>query len=413
MSKVKSGAALRQVCIFTVRAIALSALLSGAGTPALAADGAMKVAQASAAAPRKTTTAPRKPAVIVPPSSYIDFGFTYLSPGDRPVDYGIGFAVGYGTRIGGNTWLEGHLFTGVLETGVADKPDFYQSGIGIDLQQTLAGSDLGANIFALAGGGLAMNDVTPDTNDGASYFVEGGIGVRGSVWEDWGVRPRVDLKYVYDSVGEGSGDIVLGVRLEIPPKRQKIVERIVEVEKIVEVPVEVEKIVEKETVCVVPTVAEPAPVAVPAEPPKDTDGDGVIDSLDKCPNTLAGAKVDANGCVQEKQKISLPNIEFEPNKTVLAAGGKDKLESVVNFLQSQQEVKIDVFGHTDAQGSDKANQKLSEGRARSVMDYLVSRGVDASRLSSKGYGETQPIATNETAEGRAQNRRVELLLRMQ
>ena len=85
----------------------------------------------------------------------------------------------------------------------------------------------------------------------------------------------------------------------------------------------------------------------------------------------------------------------------------------MSFLQSQSDLKIDVFGHTDAQGPDAANQKLSEGRARSVMDYLVSRGIDGGRLSSKGFGETQPIASNETAEGRAQNRRVGLLRRTQ
>jgi OOP family OmpA-OmpF porin len=96
---------------------------------------------------------------------------------------------------------------------------------------------------------------------------------------------------------------------------------------------------------------------------------------------------------------------------VLAPGGKDKLEAVVEFLNNQGEVQVDVFGHTDAQGKDSYNQALSEGRAKSVMEYLVSRGVSASRLSSKGFGETQPIATNETVEGRAQNRRVELLIR--
>ncbi len=136
------------------------------------------------------------------------------------------------------------------------------------------------------------------------------------------------------------------------------------------------------------------------------------DASDKCPGTLKGARVDADGCVKEEQKISLPNIEFQSGKTVLAPGGKEKLEAVVEFLNNQTEVQVDVFGHTDAQGKDAFNQKLSEGRARSVMDYLVSRGVDAGRLSSKGFGETQPIASNETADGRAQNRRVELLVRM-
>ena len=69
-----------------------------------------------------------------------------------------------------------------------------------------------------------------------------------------------------------------------------------------------------------------------------------------------------------------------------------------------------MFGHTDAQGKDEYNQKLSDGRAKAVMDYLVSRGVAANRLSSKGFGETQPIADNATLDGRHANRRVEIIV---
>jgi OOP family OmpA-OmpF porin len=344
---------------------------------------------------------------VRPPDRYIAYGGGYMSPGDRPVDYGIGFDLSYGQLISKGLWLEADIFTAIYESGVATSPDFYQSGVGLDVITTF-GSEAGGHLFVLGGLGVAMNDVTPDDDDGASYYGQAGFGYRGALWEKWGLRPRLELRYVYDTIGEGTADVVVGMKLEIPPKREKVIERIVEVEKIVEVPVEVEKIVEKEVVCVVPPVAsEPvAPVAA-----SDTDRDGVPDDFDRCPETLPGAKVDERGCVVEEQKISLPNIEFEPASTVLAAGGKEKLESVVSFLQNQTEVQVDVFGHTDSQGRDAYNQKLSEGRAQSVMVYLVSRGVDAKRLSAKGFGETQPIATNETAEGRAVNRRVELLLR--
>lgn len=341
-----------------------------------------------------------------PPDRYIAYGGNYMSAGDRDADYGIGFNVAYAGRLATRQWWEAKLFTAILETGVASAPDSYQSGLGLDLIQSLS-DESRSHFYALIGGGVALNDVSPDENDGTSGYGNVGFGLRGAVWENWGMRPRVELRYVYDTIGEGVSDVLLGVALEIPPKREKVVEKVVEVEKIVEVPVEVEKIVEKEVVCVVPPT-EPVKAEV-AE--SDTDRDGVPDSVDRCPETLAGAKVDEKGCVKEEQKISLPNIEFESASTVLAPGGKEKLEAVVSFLQNQTEVQVDVFGHTDSQGKDAYNQKLSEGRAAAVMEYLVSRGVAKDRLSSKGFGETQPIATNETAEGRALNRRVELLLR--
>ena len=341
-----------------------------------------------------------------PPDRYIAYGGSYMSVEDRGADYGIGFNLAYAGRIGVRSWWEGRLFTSVLETGDATQPDFYQSGLGLDLIQSLS-DESRTHFYALIGGGVALNDVSPDENDGTSGYGNVGLGLRGAVWPNWGLRPRIELRYVHDTVAEGVNDIVLGIAMEIPPKREKVVEKVVEVEKIVEVPVEVEKIVEKEVVCVVPPT-EPVKAAV-AE--SDTDRDGVPDSADRCSDTLAGAKVDEKGCVKEEQKISLPNIELESASTVLAPGGKEKLESVVAFLQNQTEVQVDVFGHTDSQGKDAYNQKLSEGRAAAVMEYLVSRGVSKDRLSSKGFGETQPIATNETAEGRAKNRRVELLLR--
>lgn len=342
-----------------------------------------------------------------PPEHYFAYGGGYLVPGDREVDYGIDFNIAYAGRLGMRQWWEGKLFTEVLETGNETQPDSYRSGLGLDLIHSFS-DESRSHLFGLLGGGVALNDVSPDDEDGTTAYGNVGLGVRGSIWPNWGVRPRIEARYIYDTFGEGVSDFMINIAMEIPPKRERVVEKVVEVEKIVEVPVEVEKIVEKEVVCVVPTVPS-EPVAPVAE--SDTDRDGVPDAQDKCPETLAGAKVDANGCVKEEQKISLPNIEFESGSTVLAPGGKEKLESVVSFLRNQTEVRVDVFGHTDSQGKDGYNLKLSQGRAESVMDYLVSRGIPGMRLSAKGFGETQPIATNETAEGRALNRRVELLLR--
>lgn len=138
----------------------------------------------------------------------------------------------------------------------------------------------------------------------------------------------------------------------------------------------------------------------------DSDGDGVADHADKCPGTPAGAKVDSKGCASQ---IILKNVTFELNSNELTADSKGTLDNVAASLKTRSDISgIQVIGHTDSSGAAAYNQALSEKRAQAVADYLVSQGVDGSSLSSKGMGESQPIADNSTADGRANNRRVEL-----
>lgn len=141
--------------------------------------------------------------------------------------------------------------------------------------------------------------------------------------------------------------------------------------------------------------------------PLDSDGDGVPDGIDQCPDTLPGMQVNSKGCVVP-QVFELRGVHFEYDKSRLMIDSKVILDRVVESLQNEPTVKIMIAGHTDWMGSDAYNQKLSERRAASVVDYLVSKGIPASRLSAKGFGETQPVATNETADGREHNRRTEL-----
>ena len=139
----------------------------------------------------------------------------------------------------------------------------------------------------------------------------------------------------------------------------------------------------------------------------DSDGDGVVDSKDQCPNTPAGATVDAKGCALG---IVLENVQFELNSGELTAESKGILDKVAASLNARKDVtSVMVIGHTDSSGAASYNQSLSEKRAK-AMDYLVSQGVASGILSSKGMGESAPIADNGTAEGRAKNRRVELKL---
>lgn len=147
----------------------------------------------------------------------------------------------------------------------------------------------------------------------------------------------------------------------------------------------------------------------------DSDGDGVYDDADDCPGTLEGLKVDASGCaVQsasgEKQSVVLKGVTFLPGSATLTEDAKGVLDGAAAAFNGQKDLKAEIGGHTDAQGSDAANQRLSQRRADSVRQYLLGKGVEAERLTAVGYGEAQPIATNDTPAGRAENRRVEFKL---
>jgi outer membrane protein OmpA-like peptidoglycan-associated protein len=152
-------------------------------------------------------------------------------------------------------------------------------------------------------------------------------------------------------------------------------------------------------------------------PDLDNDEDGVPDSVDKCRDTKGVPE--NQGCpmpVVEKPKpkeiqrgrVVLRGVNFEFSSAVLTGDSYAILEQVFESLKEWPEVKIEIRGHTDNVGSDDANRKLSQRRAESVRDYLISRGIDPWRLQAVGFGETDPIAENKTAEGRALNRRVEL-----
>jgi OOP family OmpA-OmpF porin len=153
--------------------------------------------------------------------------------------------------------------------------------------------------------------------------------------------------------------------------------------------------------------------------PADGDRDGVCDGLDDCPGTPAGEKVDAKGCTlappppapiftPETKEFVLEGVNFETASANLTSEAMTILDRVAASMVFWKDVKFEVGGHTDARGSDAFNLKLSASRAQSVMAYLASKGVDAARMTARGYGEKAPVADNNTDEGRARNRRVAL-----
>lgn len=161
-----------------------------------------------------------------------------------------------------------------------------------------------------------------------------------------------------------------------------------------------------------PAVAAPDPVP-PVTPvvtcaDLDDDGDGVNNCDDKCPNSQPGQTVGPDGC-PVPVTIDLRGVNFDFDRSNLRPDAVAILDEAVSILQKYPELRVEVAGHTDSIGTDAYNQGLSERRARAVYDYLTGNGISASRLAGpNGYGENRPIDTNDTADGRARNRRTEL-----
>jgi OOP family OmpA-OmpF porin len=155
-------------------------------------------------------------------------------------------------------------------------------------------------------------------------------------------------------------------------------------------------------------------VAAPAPAPMDTDKDGVVDPMDQCPDTAIGLLVDEKGCPQLLTKTIQKSlyVEFDLNKTDVKRTSYSEIEEFATYLKQYINSELVLEGHTDSSGSDNYNMRLSEARAAAVKRVLVEQyGIDANRIDTVGMGETQPIADNSTVDGRAQNRRVEAVLR--
>lgn len=176
--------------------------------------------------------------------------------------------------------------------------------------------------------------------------------------------------------------------------------------------------------------------------PLDSDGDGVADYLDKCPGTPAAAKgmVDENGCPTDKDndgvydyedacpdvagikenkgcpevkeevkqifKKALNGIQFESGSAKIKKSSNAILDQIVGIMNENPAYKLNIAGHTDNSGKPEKNLVLSQDRAAAVKEYLVNKGIDASRMTSAGYGDTMPVASNKTKAGKALNRRV-------
>jgi outer membrane protein OmpA-like peptidoglycan-associated protein len=153
-------------------------------------------------------------------------------------------------------------------------------------------------------------------------------------------------------------------------------------------------------------------------PNTDRDKDGIADGNDKCPDVAENVNqyLDDDGCpdnppsrvVVTRERIEIKDtIQFEVGKATLLAASFPVLKDVATVMKDAPDIKIRIEGHTDSDGSDASNLTLSQARAESVLAYLQQQGIDASRMTAQGFGETRPIDTNRTTAGKAKNRRVE------
>lgn len=232
------------------------------------------------------------------------------------------------------------------------------------------------SLYTLVGAGVEIFDNEANGNEDG-VFGNYGAGIKYKITDQFALK--LDAKHVIEA-DHGDSSLLYNVGFAIPfgevSKPAPVVEKA--------------------------PVIEKAPVAAP----KDSDGDGVIDSLDECPNTMAKAKVDSVGCMT---LVNL-NINFDNNSSVIKDSYNTRIVEFANMMNANPKLKANIEAHTDSVGTDAYNQKLSERRASSTVEALKALKVDPARIKAVGYGETKPVATNTTAEGKAQNRRVEAVM---
>ncbi|MDZ4262741.1 MAG: OmpA family protein, partial [Pseudomonadota bacterium] len=381
---------------------------------------------------------------FVPSLSYIN------ADSDRTADNDFGLLLGLGKQVSDMWNIEFSLATDNLDFESTGNK-YKQRGMQLDGLYMFDRS-MSFSPYGVIGAGLLRTEIAGDSDNNA--MVNAGLGVMHSL-TDSGINLRGDVRYRLDDDDRMPGvnrfgDWMVNVGLMVPFGSKNA-----PVAAVVAAPV-------------VAQMAAPAPVAAKAAPVDgdsdadgvkdsvdscpntpagakvdakgcelDGDNDGVVDSRDSCPNTPAGAKVDAKGCeldgdndgvVDSRDKcpdtqadarvdskgcelaevIVLKGVNFETGSAKLTEGSEEVLNDMAETLVKYPAMVVEVSGHTDNTGSAKLNNRLSQQRADSVVAYLVAKGVKSENLKAKGYGSNKPAADNATAAGRSVNRRVEL-----
>lgn len=325
------------------------------------------------------------------PNQYFSFlpGYMLADKERGGTRHGLTFSAIYGYQFAPHFSVEVNAQGSIIETGRNRGTDYYQEGGTFDLVYSVFDRRVSWTPYALLGVGGVYDDVFPDSGDKAALVANAGLGVVSGPLFDGGFKLRMEARYNHDFYnqlsGRGFNDYRALAGIEIPfGHREPQVRYIEQPVRVVEVVREV------------------------ARPWVDSDGDGVDDAHDKCPNTPRGLKVDADGCVIAGQQIALNGVTFEFNKSRLTANAQTILDQLAPAFIGQPGLKVEIAGHTDSVGSAAVNQKLSQQRAEAVREYLIGKGAPSSQLIAVGYGKSHPLISPEkTPEDRELNRRVE------
>ncbi|MDP3294039.1 MAG: OmpA family protein [Nevskia sp.] len=319
-----------------------------------------------------------------------------IGDSDRSKDDGVGGSISVGKRLTSNLDLEvfGH-FTNYPNGSSGKDTKLFGAGAGANIFPFPTHPLLDGAYVRLAASRGQGKDVPGLVKDYTSTIFDAGLGYLFTLSKAPlgpfapGIALRVEALYRHDAHGRSQlgispsndqyfQDIAINVGLRIPLGGRGWAPA-------VEAP--------KEEVAIVPVEEAAAPPPPPPPPP--------------CEPPVPGQPINLDGC-KEGDTLVLRGVNFEFDKAKLTVNAKALLDPVADALIARPDIKVEINGHTDSKGSDAYNLKLSDARAASVVAYLVGRGVAADRMTSKGFGESMPVADNATDEGREFNRRVEL-----
>ena len=320
----------------------------------------------------------------------VDGSYLKLDSSRNTKDNGDGYSGFYGRQLADHWWWESAFGFYKQDTNLNPDRGFYQYHLMTGLSYAF-GDRTSFTPYIIGQIGAIHHEVLPSSENDTTFGANVGIGAVSGPLFDNGLKIRGDIRYVYDNFDGASGvnargngpfgDVRFSLGLEFPLGFSKVVTKTKTIVKTREVPVQTNVI--------------------------DSDGDGVPDNRDQCPNTIAGGKVDSKGCLITNQTISFNDILFELNSAKLTPDSEKTLDKIAKSLKEQTDFNVEIDGNTDSTGAASYNQSLSQRRAESVRQYLVDQGVNPSRLTAKGFGESNPVASNKTVSGRAMNRRVD------
>ena len=333
---------------------------------------------------------------------------------DRLADDDFGIQLGFGKKVADQWNLEISAVVDSLDFE-AGSGEYKQKGLMVD-GLYFFDRETDMQTYAVVGAGVMSTDI--GVTDSTNPMINVGIGIMQQI-SDSGMKFRADIRYRMDMDDESISsedefnDVLLNVGLTIPFGSEKQSKPVQKASVVSIKDTDNDGVTDQNDKC----PASAAGVMVDSRGCEvikkaevinnDKDNDGVLNSKDQCPSTAKGVNVDTKGC-ELQQSFVLKGVNFVTGSAELTESSKQVLDEVAATLIKNDGVNVEVAGYTDSRGNAGLNQRLSQSRAESVKAYLVTAGASNEQMTAKGYGVDSPIADNSTAEGRAENRRVEI-----